>query len=197
MCHTTFMDYFSCVAFARISVKACPFMQMEGQTSALGLSTSGLAVKHIIWMSLSSCITLCVHLLPEPGVFKSICCSVTITPGFSSCCLLQRSTCQRVSVFVPSQLTCMDFRLAAQIFAFYVCICEAQLADVMSSCRWQGSVVSWMVDDISKIESKAERSLMHRFNLARVSTQMPLLHASAVGIAGRLCSTTHCRLWAL
>jgi hypothetical protein len=38
-----------------------------------------------------------------------------------------------------------------------------------SWCRWQGEVAHQMVEDIKQIESKAERSLMHRFNLAKVS----------------------------
>lgn len=38
-----------------------------------------------------------------------------------------------------------------------------------SWCRWHGEVAHQMVEDIKQVESKAERSLMHRFNLAKVS----------------------------
>jgi len=42
-----------------------------------------------------------------------------------------------------------------------------------SWCRWQGEVAHQTVEDIKQIESKAERSLMHRFNLAKVSWSSP------------------------
>ena len=42
-------------------------------------------------------------------------------------------------------------------------------------CRSAGHPARWMVDDIVSQEPKAERSLMHRFNIARVwTTQHPL-----------------------
>ena len=43
-------------------------------------------------------------------------------------------------------------------------------------CRSADHLARWMVDDIVSQEPKAERSLMHRFNIALVwTTQHPLL----------------------
>ena len=37
-----------------------------------------------------------------------------------------------------------------------------------SCCRWEGTPAHTTIQDIQGLESKAERSLMHRFNLAKV-----------------------------
>ena len=58
--------------------------------------------------------------------------------------------------------------LLGGLFCWIFHVRLAQLADVPSLCRCQGAIVSWMVKEIRQAEPKAERSLMHRFNLAKV-----------------------------
>lgn len=49
---------------------------------------------------------------------------------------------------------------------------DSYLDDSTPVCRAKGQLASWMVDEIASQEPKAERSLMHRYNIALVRSGM-------------------------
>lgn len=64
-------------------------------------------------------------------------------------------------------------QLASIVVRLY---CAIKMEYVSAHCRGESQVARWMVDEIISQEPKAERSLMHRFNIALVSIVLLMHH---------------------
>ena len=77
------------------------------------------------------------------------------------CCIAQNALSQTCKSVVLTSLV-LNTLHGQKACVFFTCSC-------MLCCRLAGQPAGWMVDDIVRQEPKAERSLMHRFNIALVA----------------------------
>ncbi len=144
--------------------------------SSVGIFTLGLASPFALASAWTVTLTLCcsachdavgasalrsLYLLHLSGTL------VMLRNRWATCCCLyqhQQDTAAHQLHLYELQLSSLSFRTGYQ------------------SCRWHGEVAHHMVQDITQAESKAERSLMHRFNIAKVSLLWPLFGLAHSGI---------------